>query len=70
VHALAAEPGIVGGGDDEAAVEYFLDAGNGAREIGQQCRRALLDDSRGRVCPGDDVALAVRCRCRRDEHRP
>ncbi len=69
MHALPAEAGVVGGGNDEAAIEHVLDAGNGTRQIRQQRRCAFLDDTRGRVRPSDDVALSTRRGFFPEQHR-
>jgi hypothetical protein len=69
MHPLPAEAHVVGSGDDEAAIEHVLDAGNGTRQIRQQRRCTFLDDTRGRVRPSDDVALSTRRGFFPEQHR-
>ncbi len=69
VHALPAEAGVIGCGDDEAATQHLVDTGDGPRQIRQQRRRALLRDARRRMRPGDDVALHPRRRRIGKQHR-
>ena len=57
-----AEAGIVRGGDDPAARQHRIDAGDASERIGPARRRAFVGDAGGRMRPRHDRAAAGRDR--------
>ena len=67
VRARAAQPGIIGCDDDEAALDHRRKAGDDRKPPVVRRGRTGIGDARGAVSPGDDVAAPSRCLCGRDD---
>jgi hypothetical protein len=70
MHAGTAEALVVGRDHDVAVRQHVVEAGDGAGEIGERCRRATLGDAGGVVGPGNDAAALARRRPGRKETVP